>query len=404
MQGSQKHYYGWYIAIALAITETISWGIIFYAFSVFITPMENDLGWSRSQLTGGFSVMLLMTAVMAFPVGAWIDKYGARLLMTLGSSGASLLIIAWSQVTHVLEFYLVWGMLGVCAAAVLYEPAFTVIATWFVRRRGIALAIVTFAAGLASTIFIPLSDALLGWLGWRDAVLTLGVLLGVTTIPLHALVLRRHPHDLGLTRDDQTPLDTETKKQTFDFSLGDALRSRYFWLMTLAFSLSYFSVAALRVHFIPYLIGAGFNASLAALASGSIGILQVTGRVLYAPLEQRFSIYWMVVTVFALQAVGISILLVNSSLLAIALFILIFGTSYGARTLARPSILADQFGASHYGRISSIMSIFLTIASTIAPFSAGLLYDISGSYAPMLWSVFIFAVLATVVVIRIPKD
>ena len=78
-------YYGWWITITLAITETVSWGIIFYAFSVFITTTETELGWTRAQITGAFSLSLLMTALGSYPVGWILDRYGSRLLMTIGS-------------------------------------------------------------------------------------------------------------------------------------------------------------------------------------------------------------------------------------------------------------------------------------------------------------------------------
>ena len=393
-----KLYYGWYITFTLAITETISWGIIYYAFSVFITPMEADLGWSRGQLTGGFSLMLLITGVMAFPVGAWIDKHGSRLLMTAGSVGGSALVIAWSQVDDLTAFYLIWAGLGVCAAAVLYEPAFAVIATWFVRRRSRALAIVTFAAGLASTIFIPLSDALLNAFGWRDAVLILGIGLALTTILPHALILRRRPDDLGFLPDGATKRPGTELPRT-GLSLSDALHSRFFWMLTLAFSLSYLSAAAIRVHFIPFLIEVGIDASTAAIASGSIGVMQVTGRVVFAPLDTQLSGRVMVAGIFAMQAAAMGLLLLGSSLIAVGLFILVFGTSYGARTLARPSILAELFGSTHFGRISSVMAIFLTAAATIAPVGAGLLYDRYGSYDFVLWPVLVLAVGAALVMV-----
>ncbi|NDJ62797.1 MAG: MFS transporter [Chloroflexi bacterium] len=394
-----KLYYGWYIAFTLAITETISWGIIYYAFTVFLTPMETELGWSRGQLTGGFSLMLLVAGVMAFPVGAWIDKHGSRWLMTIGSICASLLVITWSQVTDITAFYLIWAGLGICAAAILYEPAFAVIATWFVRRRGTALAIITFAAGLASTIFVPLSDALLNAFGWRDAVLILGVALAVTTILPHALILRRRPDDLGFLPDGDVKRSDSSPPMTRGVSLTDALHSRFFWLLTLAFSLSYLSASAIRVHFIPFLIDSGIDASSAALASGTIGIMQVAGRLVFAPLDTRVSARVMTAGVFALQAAAMGILLLGSSTLAVALFIIVFGTSYGASTLARPSILAEMFGSTHYGRISSIVAIFVTFAATSAPVGAGLLYDRFGSYVPVLWIVLLLAVGATAVML-----
>ena len=210
---TNKLYYGWWITFTLALTETISWGIVYYAFTVFITPMQRDLGWSKAELTGGFSLALLVMGGMAFPVGVWIDRHGARLLMTTGSIAACLLVIAWSQVTDKALFYLIWAGLGVCAAAILYEPAFAVVAAWFVKKRGKALTTITFAAGLASTIFIPLSDALLHAVGWRDAILGLGIFLGVTTIPLHALLLRRRPDDLGLQPDGEPHLTSICVRQ-----------------------------------------------------------------------------------------------------------------------------------------------------------------------------------------------
>ncbi len=397
LKQANKLYYGWYIAIALAITETISWGIIYYAFTVFITPMETELGWSRSQLTGGFSLALLIAGAMAFPVGTWIDRHGARWLMTAGSILASLLILAWSQVTDLTTFYLVWAGLGVCAAAVLYEPAFAVMAIWFVRRRSTALAIITFAAGLASTIFVPLSDALLRSFGWRQSVLMLGVFLAVTTIPLHALVLRRRPADLGLLPDgEKNALNIHMPRG--NLSLSDALHSRFFWMLTLAFSLAGLAASAVRVHFIPLLIDSGINASTAALASGSIGLMQVAGRVAFAPLDTRFPGRVMVAGVFALQAGAFFVLLLGSTVWAIGIFIVVFGAAYGAQTLARASIIAELFGSSHYGRISSVMAIFLTLAGTAAPVGAGLIYDHFGSYQPVLWIVIVLALTAASII------
>jgi MFS family permease len=398
LKSESKPFYGWYIALTLALTETISWGIIYYSFSVFLAPMEADLGWSRSELTAGFSLSLLVTGALAFPVGAWIDKHGARLLMTLGSIGASLLVIAWSQVTSLPAFYLIWIGLGACAATILYEPAFAVIAQWFHQRRSTALTIVTFAAGLASTIFLPLSDALLHHVGWRTAVLILGLFLAIMTIPLHALKLRRRPSDLGLIPDGTVIQSVRKVLPQNNVSLHAALHSRNFWLLTLGFGLASLSAAAIRVHFIPFLIYAGIDASTAALAAGTIGIMQVAGRVIFAPLDHRFSSNLIIIGIFALQSIAMVFLLLGQAPLVIGWFILIFGASQGAATLARPSILAEVYGTSHYGRISSVMTLFLTVTSTSAPLGASLLYDRFTSYEPVLWGVLGLAFAATIVV------
>src|SRR5205085_6720532 len=126
---------------------------------------------------------------------------GWWLLRTAGSCLASLLVLAWARVAGLAAFYAVWALIGVAMAGVLYEPAFAVVAKWFVRKRGRALTVLTFLAGFASVIFIPLSAYLVQAQGWRAALVTLAVILGVVTIPLHAFVLRNRPEEMGLLPD-----------------------------------------------------------------------------------------------------------------------------------------------------------------------------------------------------------
>ncbi len=398
-----KPYYGWYLAITLAVTETISWGIIYYSFSVFLIPMEADLGWTRSELTGGFSLMWLVTGLMAFPIGAWIDKHGARLLMTLGSIGASLLVIAWSMVSSLPMFYLIWIGLGVCASAVLYDPAFTVIAQWFHRRRSVAFAIVTFAAGLASTIFLPLANGLLQQFGWRTAVLLLGIFLGCVTIPLHALILRRRPSDMGLLPDGDAIREDTPISVPPSISFRHAVMGRTFWMLTLSFGLMYLAATAIRFHFIPFLLSSGIDPSTAAAATGAIGLMQVLGRVVFAPLDSRFSTHSMLIGILGLHIVASLLLLVSQSLIILILFIAIFGAAQGAGTLVRPSLIAELYGVQHYGRISSIMITFLTLTSTAAPQIASQIYDQFGNYQPVLWLVVIFSIVSTMVGMMVRK-
>jgi MFS family permease len=403
-KSSTPRYYGWYIATTLAVTETISWGIIYYTFSVLIRPMERELGWSRTEMTGAFSLALLIAGGMAFPVGTWIDRHGARLLMTLGSIAASLLVLAWSQVRDLSMLYLIWAGLGICFAAVLYEPAFAVIAVWFVKRRTRALALVTFAAGLASTIFVPLSDALLNIFGWRDALVILGVFLALTTIPLHAIFLRRCPDDLGLLPDGGVKSVSEQPRPALSVSLRTTVRSKSFWMLTAVFGLANLTTAAIRVHFIPFLIASGINPSTAAIASGAIGLMQVMGRVIFPPLDTRWSSRTLTTCLIGLQVTAIVVLLLGVSSFTVVIFIAIFGAAYGAKTLARPSMIAEFYGSTHYARISSIMAIFLTLSNTLAPVGAGLIYDRYDTYQPVLWIVLFISFLAFSIMVLMKPD
>lgn len=200
-QPQRSVYYGWTIAGTLAVTEVTSWGVLYYAFAAFLVPMQQELGWSRTAVTGAYSLGLLVSGLVAPLVGRWVDRHGPRALMTLGSTAGTILLLVWASVGNLLAFYLVWVGMGFAMAATLYEPAFAVLAKWFERDRARALLLVTFAGGLASTIFLPLSAWLIGAQGWRGALLTLAAVLALFTIVPHALVLRRRPEDVGLLPD-----------------------------------------------------------------------------------------------------------------------------------------------------------------------------------------------------------
>ena len=168
---------GWGIVGALSITETVSWGILYYAFAVFLIPMQRELGFSTAELTGAYSLALLVSAVTGIAVGRWLDRRSPRGLMTAGSIAGTALVLVWSQIDGLAAFYALWIALGVVMAIVLYEPAFTVLAKWFPdadqRRR--AMTALTLVAALASFIFLPVSQALIDAHGWRDALVILAL-------------------------------------------------------------------------------------------------------------------------------------------------------------------------------------------------------------------------------------
>ena len=369
-------YYGWWMVITLAITETISWGVVYYAYSVIITALEGEFGWSRAQVTGAFSLALLISGGMAVPVGFWLDRHGARGLMTIGSIAATILMVALARVQTLTQLYLVWIGLGITAATILYEPAFVVVAKWFDRRRSTALMVITLVAGFASTIFLPLTARLVAIYGWRQAMLWLALLLGVTTIPLHALVLRRSPESVGqeVDGDPATAPETTTVRSTASLTVGEVLRLPAFWWLVLALSLGTMAAIGIRVHIIPLLEDRGFDPVYAAWIGGLIGAMQVFGRVLYAPAGGRVAPTSMVAMIYGSQAVALVILLLTPTEAGVWSFVILFGAVYGAMTLARPAILADRFGTRYYGRISSIQYVFQTIATTAAPYGVALLY------------------------------
>jgi MFS family permease len=381
----------------VSFTEMISWGVLYYAFTVFLKPMQATLHWSTAELTGAFSLALLCSAGAALLVANFLDHHGTRWLMTAGSCAASLLLLAWALVDNLTVFYLIWVGIGIVMAATLYDPAFALVATWFHRFRARALTVLTFIAGFASVIFIPLAQWLIQMQGWRMALLTLALLLALVTVPLHVLVLRRRPEDLGLVPDGSaapalaSPVHTERGK---NIPTQAALRGTTFWWIALAFALTMLTTGAINVHLVPYLIDRGYSGSFAASMAGLIGIMALPGRLVFTLLE-RFSRRLVIATLFFLQAVSLPALLLVPNTIGILCFVVLFGASYGAITPARAALVADHYGSTHYARINSILGLFITGSRAIAPFGVGIMYDILSTYSPIFWILMIISMLAT---------
>lgn len=375
-------YYGWVVVGTLATTETISWGILYYAFAAFLVPMQRELGWSTAALTGAYSLALLVSGLAAIPVGRWIDRRGPRLLMTLGSIGGALLLLAWSRIDSLPGFYLLWAAMGLVLAATLYEPAFTVVAVWFRQARSRALLLLTFVAGFASTIFLPVATALIERSGWRHALVILAVFLAVTTIPAHALILRRRPEDLGLRPDGALPPETVRANpvEREGISLHTALREHAFWWLTAAFFFGTLSSVAVAVHLIPFLLSDGYDPGFAALATGLIGATQVAARVVVTLAGNRIPAVPLTAAVFALQGVAVLILLSWQQASGVLLAVVLLGAGRGAVTLMRASLIAERYGRTHYGAIGGALALFVSGAAALAPVGAGVAYQVAGGY------------------------
>lgn len=398
-------YYGWTITWTFALTETVSWGILYYAFSALLLPMQEELGWSAAAITGAYSLSMLVTGLAAPFVGRWLDAHGPRALMTGGSIAGTLLVFAWSRIETLTGFYLLWIGIGLASAATLYEPAFTTLTQWFERDRAKAMLIVTIAAGFASTIFLPLTGWLVESNGWRSALVILAVMLGVITIPAHALLLRRCPEDLGL-QPDGASLEGDSDRPAGRgpaSSIAPRLvfRDAGFRWMTIAFFLQTLASIAIGVHLIAYLTERGDGARFAATVTGLIGAAQVVARIVTTLLDRRISLITLTATVFMLQAVALAVLVLWVHPAGVIVAVILLGMGRGAVTLIRPGLIADLYGPKHFGAINGMQTLVVTGGRALAPVATGVAYTITGGYTLVLWALAGISVLSAVAMLRV---
>ncbi len=364
---------------ALCTTEVISYGTLYYAFPVLAGDICADTGWSRTAVTAAFSAGNLVGAVTGVPVGRLLDTRGPRPVMTAGSVLAVAALLGVAAAPTYGAFLAAWLVLGVASAAVFYPPAFAALTGWYGPDRLAALTTLTLVAGFASTVFAPLTAALAGALTWREVYVVLAAVLGVVTVPAHALALRipwRAPGDDRAEGAGPAPA---------------VLTSRVFLLLCAAMTLSAFAFFAVVVTLVPLLTGRGLSATLAAWALGLGGVGQVLGRLGYRRLAARSRVRGRTVAVLLAGAAATLLLgtVPGPAAVLVAGAVLAGGTR-GLFTLLEATLVADHWGTGRYAQLNGVFNAPLTAATAVAPTVGVALAGRTGGYPGL------FAVLAAV--------
>ena len=363
---------------ALCLTEIVSWGVLYYAFAVLGHTIAEDTGWSLAYVTGLFSAALIVSGAVGVYAGRVIHRRGPRWVMTVGSALAAVALVIIAIAPNLTIFAAGWLIAGIAMAGVLYAPAFAAITVWFGPERVRALTAVTLVAGLASTVFAPLTAALVDHLTWRDTYLVLAAILATLTIAPHAVFLR--PVWPAPPTDQAGPSGN-----------NDGAHPRGFWSLTIAYTAMSICAYAAIINLVPLLRERGYSATEAAWALGLGGVGQVIGRIGYASVARRIELVPRTVVVFGLSALCTAVLAVTSGpyvVLVAASFVA--GYTRGLATLLGATAISDRWGIDNYARLNGVFSGPLMAAAAIAPFLGAGLALLPGGFP------FAFGVLAAI--------
>lgn len=341
----------------LCITETVSWGLLYYSLPTALLPISSATGWSQTLITGTFSAGMLLAAVAGIPAGRVLDRYGPGVTMTAGSILGSVGLATIAVAPGITVFALGWLIAGLAKSMVLYQAAFAAITLWYGERRVRPLTILTLAGGFASTIFAPLvAEAITRW-GWRTSYLIMAAVLLVITTPLHAILLRL-PW-AGRTADGAAPDAEQIRRVT---------RSGRFRLLQVVLTVSTLGMFAVTLNLVPLLTERGASYQTAAFGLGLIGVGQVAGRLGFAFIPRRWGPAGRLVIISAAAAV----VLLAFALLPGPLWLLlgvgiVAGMARGCQTLIQATAVADRWGTRGFGTINGVFSAPLLAASALAP-------------------------------------
>jgi MFS family permease len=291
------------------------------------------------------------------------------------------------------------------SAAVLYDAAFAVVNTWFDRDRNNALLTLTVVAGFASTIFLPTSQGLIDWLGWRPALLVLAGLCGATAMP-HAVYLRRRPGDHGYAADGLPAADEVSPAPELPHPHGwqhlrDPLLRRALrlasvrWLTIGTFAITT-GVTVVIVHLVSYLHSRGYSATSAAVGVGAIGILSVSGRIALTTIARRIRLARVAGAMVAGQVGGLVLLMTVPRPWGLVTFVIAYGAGYGVMTIARAALLSDYVPVAVFARVSGVQALIVDVGRVLAPIAAGALISWTGGYRAMLLAVIACSAVAAV--------
>ena len=370
----------------LTLSQIMGWGALYHTFPLYMKPMQDEFGWSVTELNLALTLGLVSCDLVAIPVGRWIDRHGAHLSMTLGAALGGCMLVLWSNVTTLPAFFGIWVCIGLAQALSLGNvPAAVVTANVRDYRRG--LAYVSFFSSLASTIAIPLASVIVTAYGWRQALLFQAAVQFCGPMCINAVVLR------GTRGSMRDPKHTREREPS---PVPRVIRTKAFWLLAIACSVHWFVAMSVSIHVLPLMQERGLSQETAVFIIAFNGPASVAGRLMMFFLVPGNSGLITGRFMFPLFALGLLILAVATSVPWFLAYAVSFGMAAGVLMVVRQTSVAEIFGTRGYGAITGALATVSILPRTMAPFTVASLRDYFGSYTPVIWILFGATVLGTI--------
>lgn len=369
----------------LAIAETIVWAAMYYSFPALLLEWEKDFGWSKTELTGAFTVSLLVSAAATPFAGRVIDNgHGRKLLVGSTLFGAACLFLL-SQVTVLWEFYAVWILLGLAMSGCLYDACFAVLTRTMGEASKRSITLVTLVAGFAGTVSFPSANALAASIGWRGAVMVFAAAMVIVSAPLFwSSAGRAHGNP-------QARLHEVGRKAE---AIMRIIRAPLFWCLCVCFVALALNHGMLINHLLPLLDERHIQHETAVLAASMIGPMQVMGRLAMMASERHVSTTGLFI-VCTLALATASFLLYESILVPALLvgFVIFQGAGNGFVSILRPVIIAEYLGRKDFGLVAGVLASAYLIGFAFAPIVGSIIWEI-GNYDKVIEFSYAMAALA----------
>lgn len=388
IQKNSSFYYGWIIVAGSGSTMFVRNAAATLTIAVFVYPMSEDLGWSRTLIVGASSLAGILSVFISPLSGYLIQKYGSKktLFFSVSLLGISTLLI--SRTFNPITFYILFGIGRIIFSSPIQIGASTIVAKWFINNRGKATGILGLSHSLGMGLFPLFAQLIINLDGnnpdsWRMSWIFIGLMVWFISLPLVFFTMVDDPKQID--SKDKKYLELKNNLGNKDrndssISLKNALKTRPFWMLSMVGFLTYFIHTGVNIHQAAYLIDKGINPIFAASALTVMALGTGVGSLVTGWATDKFSsknVYF-----FGCIWLGLSALLflLISNIFLAYLIGFIFGMALGGLLVIPPVVLADIFGKDNIGSIRGYSEPFVSAGQAIGGISAGLIYDFTGSY------------------------
>lgn len=376
-------FYGWLIVGVACLVTFSEVTFLQPILGVFMLPLQEEFGWSRATIAGAIGLGSVVGAFTSPLVGPIIDKWGGRWVM--GATGvvmaASLFLLAG---VHSVVFFYVFYITGRAAVvSVMGLAASVTVSNWFIRNRGPAIGVMNAGTRAGQALLPAVVALIIAAFGWRTAFIALGFIVLTLAVLPSLIFVRRRPEDVGLYPDGMPVtggMPGQSHHLEIDWPARAAIRTKAFWLLTLATSISLMAHSALHLHLVPYMQDKGLPTTVAVSVLSLLSITGGIGGLVGGFVQRRMGARRTLVLSLAGHAAGM-IVLANSNSLPLAYgFSIYYGLVNGTTLTLNSMIFATYFGRQSLGSIRGFASPIQLIFNAIGPFLGGLTSDVTGSY------------------------
>lgn len=367
---------GWSLVAIIAVILTSAPSTLpVYTLGVFVKPLQVEFGWGRGQIEMAILFSTGLSALLAPFMGELVQRFGARRNLLPGILGIALAFLLASQMSSALwQFLACYALMALFGAGVSAVACTQVINRAFSISRGLALGVALSGTGVCAFLMPKIATwALEAW-GWRGGYVALAMTAMLIVFPLAAMFI---PAD----KLDEAQHPREMVRKRDGVSVGDALRSKQFWLIGASIALAYLAIGGIIPNIIPALTDKGMSASVAASVMGGYGLAIIIGRVVVGFLLDRFWAPAVAVAVLIPAALACLVLTLPVELAALSVAVMVIGVATGMEFDVLAYITSRYFGLKDYARIYGRLYVFLAGSAAVAPMLFGFLHDSTGEYA-----------------------